>query len=91
MKTPEQKAALEATGRIGDQMTLALQIASLHAAVKAMLATHPEPDRVRAVYDQLLGQFIASPAVAGFPDHALVLRDLTATLFAPPVVLDTGD
>lgn len=91
MRTPEQQAAIEAVGRLDDHITLALQIASVHAAVKAMLLAHPEPERVRTVYDQLLGQFIASPAVAGFPDRALVLRDLTATLFAPPVVLDTGD
>ena len=91
MKTPEQKAALEAVGRVGDTMTISLQITSLHAAVKAMLSAHPEPDRVRAIYDQLLGQFIASPAVAGHPDHVIILRDLTSTLFAPPVVLDTED
>lgn len=91
MRNAEQQAAIEAVGRIGDTMTLGLQVASLHAAVKAILAAHPEPERVRAAYDQLLGQFIASPAVAGHPDRAIVMRDLTATLFSPPVVLDKED
>ncbi len=87
--TPEQKLAREAIGRLGEDahylQTLASQI-----AVKALIAAHPNKDIVRQYYDQLLGQLIASGA--GHPnsaDNALVLHDITATLFAPPVKLDT--
>lgn len=91
MKTPEQQAAIEAVGRIGDAWTVNLQIAVLQAAVRAMAVTHPEPDKFRGYYNQVMGQFMASQAVAGYPDRALVLRDLTASLFEPPVALDTTE
>lgn len=86
--TPEQQSAREAVSRLGDE-TRTLQIAAAQMAIKALIATHPDPAAVRAVYDQLLGQFMAS--TSGLPnnsDRMLVLRDISATLFAPPVVLD---
>lgn len=55
MTTPQQKAAREAIGRMGNIDALALQ---------------------------------ASPEFKGIKT---VLRDLTETLFRPPVVLDTED
>lgn len=91
MKTPEQQAAVEAVGRIGDAWTVNLQIAVLQAAVRAMVVTHPEPEKFRAYFNQVLGQFMASQAVAGYPDRSVVLRDLTASLFEPPVELDTSE
>lgn len=84
----EQKAAREAVARLEPAETLTLQMAVVFSAVRALINAHPEPDSVRANYDQLMGQFMAGPATAGYPDKAVVLRDLTATLFAPPVVLD---
>lgn len=89
MATPEQMAAREAVGRLGPLDTLDLQVSVAHLAIKAMICAHPEPEKVRLYYDQLLGQVMAGPGVVGFPDKSLVLRDLTATLFAPPAALDT--
>lgn len=86
--TPEQRAAREALGRLDPYETMDLQIAVAHLAIKALIVAHPEPDKVRLYYDQLLGQLIASPGVVGFPDKSLVLKDLTAGLFEPPAVLD---
>lgn len=86
--TPEQKLAREAVSRIGDE-TRTLQISVAQMAIKALISTHPDPDAVRKVYDQLLAQFMAN--TAGLPsnsDRMVVLRDITATLFAPPVKLD---
>lgn len=91
MTTPQQKAAREAIGRMGNIDALATQIAAAQCAIRAMIATHPEPEKVRAVYDQLVGQLMAIPAIAADSDKMLVLRDLTETLFRPPVVLDTED
>jgi len=89
MKTPDQKAALEAVARLSQLQILDLQVSVAHLAIKALICAHPEPEKVRTYYDQLLGQIMTGPGVLGHPDKALVLRDLTATLFAPPASLDT--
>ncbi len=89
MITPEQQAAREAVARLNPLETLDLQASVALLAIKALINAHPDPAKVRQSYDQLLGQVMAGPGVVGFPDKFLVLRDLTATLFAPPAVLDT--
>lgn len=88
---PEQKAAREAISRMGNTDALATQIAAAQCAIRALIAAHPEPEKVRAVYDQLIGQLMATLALAHDPDKNLVLRDLTETLFRPPASLDTED
>lgn len=89
MITPEQQAAREAFDRLDPLEALDLQVSVALLAIKALINAHPDPASVRRSYDQLLGQVMAGPGVVGFPDKSLVLRDLTATLFAPPAVLDT--
>ena len=87
--TPDQKAARDAAARLTGAEVLTLQSVICFSAVRAMVATHPEPEKMRAIYDQLIGQFIASPAVVGKPGKSFIIRDLTATLFEPPIELDT--
>lgn len=76
--------AREARARLGDTHTIALHLHCLTSAVRAILATHPNPDQVRRVFDQLLGQTLAHPKTLEDPDTGAVLRDFAATLFQPP-------
>jgi hypothetical protein len=91
MTTPEQKAAQEAVRRLGSTLAIATQTSAMLCAVRALLAAHPNPSSVRTIYDQLIGQLMATPGVVDDPDQMAVLRDLTNTLFRPPVKLDTGE
>ena len=84
--SPEAVAARE---RLDAVEVVAIQLYGLTQAVRALLGTHPEPDRARTVFDQLLGQMLAHPAFLGETDKAIVLKDFSATLFQPPVSLDT--
>lgn len=59
-----------------------IQLHVLWAAVKAIIATHPEPEKVRTVFDQLIGQSTANLIIQGEPLEAFtVVRDLTTGLF----------
>lgn len=59
-----------------------IQLHVLWAAVKAIIATHPEPEEVRKVFDQLIGQSSANLIIQGEPLEAFtVVRDLTINLF----------
>lgn len=91
MATTEQQAAREALSRLGNPTALAIQIAALMSLGRALLATHPDKDAVRAVYDQFMGQLMAQPGIVDDPDQMTVLRDLTNTIFQPSVQLDIGD
>ena len=88
---PQDQNAKAARARLDTVVVLSIQITGLAAAVRAILATHPEPDRVRAVFDQLfdqwLGQMLAHPGFLAEQDKGVVLRDFAASLFQPPVVL----
>lgn len=81
---PKAAAAREA---LGTTMTLAVQQSCVIAAVRALIAAHPDPVRVRQVFDQLLFQTRVHPAVLADKDRAIVLDDLTETLFEPAVQL----
>ena len=91
MTTPEQIAASEAANRLPPAVLLDIQTSVALIAVRALINAHPNPAAVRQTYDQLLGQLLASPVVLKSPDRSMVLKDLTATLFRPPVVLDTAN
>ncbi|TQL87459.1 hypothetical protein [Delftia sp. HK171] len=91
MVTPEQKAAREAFSRLGSTLGPVVQMAATLCAVRALILAHPNPEAVRTSYDQLIGQLMATPGIADSPDQMVVLRDMTATLFRPPVQLDTGE
>ena len=77
--------AQAARTRLGATLTIAVQMYGLTAAVRALLQSHPEPEKVRALFDQLLGQMLAHPGFLADPDQGVVLRDMTATLFQPSV------
>ena len=55
-------------------------------AIEALIATHPEPTKVRAVFDQLFGQLQAGVLASGAADlNALALARQTAEkLFESP-------
>ena len=56
--------------------------------VRALLATHPEPEKVRHKFDMLFGQLLATPPYIGNQDARLVAHDLVETAFRPPKTLD---
>lgn len=59
-----------------------IQLHVLSTAVKAIIATHPNPEQIRKVFDQLIGQSVANLIVQGEPLEAFsVVRDLSAGLF----------
>lgn len=82
---PNAQAAM---ARLGSELVVANHLYALTAAVRALLATHPEPERVKAVFDLLLGQMLTHQGNLSNPDAGIVLRDFTATLFQPPVEID---
>lgn len=77
--------AQAARDRLEPTLVLANHLYCLTNAVRALLATHPEPEKVRAVFDQLLGQMLAHHVSLDDSDRGIVLRDYAATLFQPPV------
>lgn len=79
--------AHEARTSLGASIATTIQLYGLTAAVRALLATHPEPEKSRAVFDQLLDQMLAHPGFLADLDQGVILRDFAATLFQPPVVL----
>ncbi|WP_428827388.1 hypothetical protein ACLIKD_04815 [Azonexus sp. IMCC34842] len=79
--------AAAARDRLGATVTIATQLYGLTAAVRALITTHPEPEKMHAVFDQLIGQMFAYPGFLAAPDQGVVLRDFAATLFQPPVEL----
>ena len=83
---PTAKAARD---RLGAIETTAIQLYGLTAVVRALLAEHPEQENVRLVFDRLLGQMLAHPGFLAEPDRGIILRDFAATLFQPPVEIDT--
>lgn len=61
------------------------QCTVLMCAVEALIATHPEPNKVRLVFDQLFGQIQAGVLASGTtPLGTGLMRSLAEHLFAPP-------
>ena len=83
---PKAQAALD---RLGPTVVLATHLYCLTNAVRALLSTHQAPEQARAVFDQLFAQQLAHQGTLDDPDQGIVLRDFAATLFQPPVKLDT--
>lgn len=83
MKTDPVAAA--ARSRLGATMTISTHLYCLTSAVRALIATHPEPERLRHVFDQLIGQMLAHPGFLSDSDQGIVLRDFAAALFQSPV------
>lgn len=79
--------AQAARDRLGPTLVLANHLYCLTNAVRALLETHPEPEKVRTVFDQLHGQMLAHHGMYDDPDRGIVIRDFAATLFQPPVEL----
>lgn len=81
------KDAAAARSRLGVEAVLANHLYCLTAAVRALIATHPDGDRMRLVFDQLVGQMLAQPGFLDDPDKGVVLRNFAEVLFQPPVEL----
>ena len=62
------------------QSTIALM------AIEALIATHPHPEKVRAVFDQMFGQFQAGVLTTGAadPNALAVARQTVEKLFGSP-------
>lgn len=61
---------------------LTIQVAVLTYAVKALLATHPNPALARRAFDQVYGQAQASSAwMPAAPEAALIARHFAEALF----------
>jgi len=58
----EQDRIAAALGQAGIADVFTLQISALTLAVRALIATHPDPAAVRRVFDQLFGQVQTGPA-----------------------------
>ena len=82
----DQKAAA-ARERIGYELVLSTHLYGLTAAVRALIAAHPEPEKFQVAFEQLIGQMLAHPGFLSNPDQGVVLRDFAATLLQPPVEL----
>lgn len=80
--------AKNARDRLDAPLLLATHLYGLSAAVRAIIATHPDPKNLRQVFDQFLFQMQAHPAFLSNKDTALALKDFAETLFQPSVVLD---
>jgi len=65
-----------------------VQMAALQAGFRALVLAHPQPDRVRASYDQLAGQLLVSPFFLDNPTHGTLLRSVTEVMFRPAIHLE---
>lgn len=82
-------AAKEARDRLGPELTSAIHLYTLTSAVRALLAAHPEPERVRSTFDFLHAQILAHQVFLLEEDMKIVANDMAETIFQPPVELDT--
>ena len=78
---------MNTTPEIDPAEFLALQLAVLQLAVRALHANHPEPAKVEQVFEQLIGQMQANPAFLSSQSSAALLRRFSSGLFQPPVQL----
>lgn len=64
------------------------QITVMMCAVEALIATHPKPEQVRQVFDQLFGQVQSGVAAADTTQPLLdLMRQLAEKFFLPPETL----
>lgn len=75
------KSALAKTGN-ADLVTI--EITVLTMAVKALIATHPDPSLVRRAFDQFYGALQASPAMMETDSDIGILARQLAEGFFPP-------
>lgn len=62
------------------------QITVLMCAVEAIIATNPNPNEVRRIFDQLLGQIQAGLLVSGTTPLGIgLMRQIAEKIFSPPV------
>lgn len=66
--------------------SIAYKAAVLECAVRALIATHPEPDKLRQAFQSLIAQVQAHRAGVP-PAHLDFIRQSAELLFAPPVEL----
>lgn len=81
-------AAKSARNRLSATETIAIQMNCVAVAVRAILATHPDPGGARLIFDQLIAQMLVHPDFLADADRALILRDMAEALWQPLVELD---
>lgn len=76
---------MNADEKPGSGDILVAQCTVLLCAVESLIAHHPEPERVRESFDQLLGQIQAGMLAQGMtPAGSRLLRQYADKLFSPP-------
>lgn len=63
-----------------------VQLTVLSCAVESLIATHPEPEKVKTIFDQLFGQILAGVLASGGakPAGAELAKQYAEKLFARP-------
>src|SRR5687767_8939889 len=75
MTTDSRKGiAQEAKDRLGGFAVQSIYLYGMMAAVRALIATHPDPDALRSSYDRFVGQMMAQPGFLVDRDRGIVLR-----------------
>lgn len=65
--------------------SLDMQITVAMCAIEALIATHPEPDKLRQVFDQLFGQIQAGLIAKGTkPAELIPAKMLVEKFFSSP-------
>jgi hypothetical protein len=52
-----------------------------HIAIKALIEAHPDGARVKELYEQFLGQMLATPSALGSPSMGAYLRDASERIY----------
>jgi hypothetical protein len=66
---------------------LAIQVAVLHSAIRALHAAHADPQKIEALFQQLIGQMQVHPAFLESKESSELLRRFADGLFQPIVRL----
>lgn len=81
--TPQQTALRDATLALGGLEAMNVQIAVVQAAVRALIATHPERDQFIAYFDQAVSKLLTGPFIGGHPEKAILLRHIHEVIASP--------
>ena len=79
----------EANKILGESITfIGAQNMAIVAMLRALYASHPEHEKVKEGFDQLIAQNLAHPACLDDPKNAKTLREMSELLTRPKVYLD---
>lgn len=63
----EEQAGNSRTGELNGVEKVAAKVMAHTALLRAFVLTHPDRDRLRSVFDQLIDQHLQQPAIAAHP------------------------